>query len=98
MERANRDGLDAGRLVCHLASMPPPTIAKLKSMGVRRFSVTCSKFDCRHSANVDFAQAGLPDNLYFPDIAMVRRVTCAKCGGRDVGLMPDWTTHRAADN
>ena len=75
--------------------MPPPTITKLKSMGVRQFNVTCARPDCRHSSKVTFEETGLPDNLHFPDVAMVRRFTCIKCGGRDVRIMPDWTTHRA---
>jgi len=31
---------------------------------------------------VTFEKATLPDALYFPDIAFVRRFTCAKCSGR----------------
>ena len=78
--------------------MPPPTIAKLKSIGVNRFTGTCSQFNCRHSARIDFAQAGFSDELLFPEIAFMRRFTCNKCGGREVGITPDWTTHRAVRN
>ena len=76
--------------------MPPPTIANLKDMGVRHFSVTCRRADCRHSSKFAFEEAGLPDILYFPDIAMVRRFTCIKCGGREVQITPDWSSRRPA--
>ena len=89
---------DDRRLVWHLAPMPPPTIAKLKTMNVRRFMVICSKFHCQHSAKIDFAQASIPDEMFFPDIAFVRRFTCNKCGGREISIIPDWTTHKAAGN
>jgi hypothetical protein len=78
--------------------MPPPTIGKLKAMGVRQFAVTCARPGCRHSSKVTFKQAGLPDEMYFPDIAYVRRFTCTACGAREVAVTPDWTTHRAAGN
>ena len=67
-------------------------------MAVRRFTVTCSKADCQHSAKIDFTQAGFPDEMFFPDIAFVRRFACVKCGGREVSIMPDWTTHQASGN
>ena len=76
--------------------MPPPTIAKRKSMGIRQFNLTCARRDSRRSFKVTLEETGWPENLPFPDIAMVRRFTCIKCGGRDVQLVPDRTTHRAA--
>jgi len=79
--------LDDCRAAWHLAPMPtPPTIAKLKNMGVLRFAVTCARANCRHSSKVTFEQAGLPENLHFTDIALVRRFTCVKCGGREVAI------------
>jgi hypothetical protein len=53
--------------------MQPPSIAKLKSMGVDAFRVTCSHGLCFHSAFVTFATAGLEDQAPFPSITECRR-------------------------
>ena len=73
----------------------PPTIAKLKSMGADKFSVTCAQAFCLHSACVSFAAAGVEDQAPFPSITARRRFVCTRCGGRKVSIMPDWTNHTA---
>lgn len=76
--------------------MPPPTIAKLKSMGVTQFRVTCAKAFCLHSGHVTFALAGIRDGAPFPSITERRSFVCTRCGSRAVNIMPDWSTHNAS--
>jgi len=76
--------------------MPPPTIARLKSMGAIAFCVTCAHACCLHSAFVTFAAAGVEDRAPFPSIAERRRFVCTRCGGRAVSIMPDWRGHSAS--
>jgi hypothetical protein len=75
--------------------MSPPTIAKLKSMGVDAFRVTCVHGFCFHSAFVNFETAGVPDQAPFPSSTERRRFVCTRCGGRAVSVMPDWRNHIA---
>jgi hypothetical protein len=76
--------------------MPPPSIAKLKSMGVDAFRVTCSHGSCFHSAFVTFTTARVDDQAQFPSIIERRRFVCTRCGGRAVSIMPDWSGHSAS--
>ena len=75
--------------------MPPPTIAKLKSMGADKFRVTCAQAFCLHSGFVSFAVARVEDQAPFPSITERRRFLRTQCGGRVVSIMPDWRNHRA---
>ena len=72
----------------------PPTIARLKTMGVAGVDVTCR--DCRRSAAVVFNTIALPDETFFPDIAKRRRFRCAGCGFRQAILTPDWRGMKAS--
>jgi hypothetical protein len=76
--------------------MQPPSIAKLKSMGVNAFRVTCSYGFCFHSAFGTFASAGIDDQAPFPSITERGRFVCSRCGGRAVSIMPDWRGHDAS--
>jgi hypothetical protein len=76
--------------------MPPPTIAKLKSMGLSGFRVTCDLMTCRHSASLAFEAAGVDDSAAFPSISERRRFVCSRCGGRAISIMPDWRGHKAS--
>jgi hypothetical protein len=73
--------------------MPPPTIARLKSMGITAFTTTCSA--CRHSGKITFQAALVDDAELFPSIVERRRFVCTKCGSHDVSVMPDWSGHKA---
>lgn len=75
--------------------MPPPTIARLKSMGALQFRVTCSRTDCRHSSHVTFEAARVGDEIPFPEITERRRFVCTRCAGHVVSIMPDWSNHSA---
>ena len=75
--------------------MSPPTIAKLKSMCVAAFRVTCAQAFCLHSGRVRFEAAGVEDRAPFPSITERRRFLRTQCGGRVVSIMPDWRNHRA---
>jgi hypothetical protein len=75
--------------------MPPPSIARLKSMGADKFRVTCARPFCLHSSFVSFAVAGVEDQAPFPSIAERRRFVCTSYGGRQVSIMPDWRNHKA---
>lgn len=68
----------------------PPSIAHLKSMGVTAFVATCRHHECLHSGSVTFEAAGVDDRAPFPSIVGRRRFLCTRCGGRAVGIMPDW--------
>jgi hypothetical protein len=48
--------------------MTPPTIARLRSMGVAAFRVACDQMARRHSAFVAFMTAGVDDSAEFPSI------------------------------
>jgi hypothetical protein len=77
--------------------MPPPTIARLKSMGADKFRVTCARAFCLHSGFVSFTAAGVEDQAPFPSIAERRRFVCTSCGSRQVSIMPeDWRNHNAS--
>jgi hypothetical protein len=60
--------------------MQPPSIAKLKSMGVNAFRVTASHGLCFHSAFVTFVAAGVDDQAPFPSITERRRFVYTHCG------------------
>jgi hypothetical protein len=75
--------------------MPPPTIARLKSMGLTGFRVTCDLMTCRHSASLAFETAAIDDGAEFPSIDK-RRFVCSACGGRAVHIVPDWRGHTAS--
>jgi hypothetical protein len=76
--------------------MPPPTIARLKSMSASAFRVMCAHASCLRSAFVTFATAGVEDRAPFPSIADRRRFVCTRSGGRAVSIMPDWRGHNAS--
>jgi hypothetical protein len=68
----------------------PPTIAHLKTHGLKGLFVTCSNAACLHSAPFTFAALDLEDEVQFPAIARSRRFVCSRCGARTVNVMPDW--------
>ena len=66
----------------------PPTIARLKAMGVEGIDVTCR--DCRRSASLPFDVIALPDETLFPHIAKLRRFRCEGCCSKWAVVTPDW--------
>lgn len=61
----------------------PPTIARLKAMGVDGVYALCR--DCRRSEPVSFDVVALSGETLFPNIVKLRRF---RCGG--AVLTPDW--------
>ena len=88
--RARFDRVEKGR------STPPPTIARLKSMGASAFRGKCGRASYLHSASVTFAAAGVEDRAPFPSIADRRCFVCTRCGSRAVSIVPDWRGHKAS--
>ena len=76
--------------------MRAPSIAKMKSMGVTQFSVTCSQSHCLHSTHGTFDRAGVAEAYEFPGITARRRFGCTNCGSCKVHIMPDWRNHKAS--
>jgi hypothetical protein len=74
---------------------PPPTIGKLKSMGLAGVWVSCTRAGCQRSVAPGFDQLGLPDDLLFPEIPARRRFICSGCGAKTVSVTPDWREYRA---
>ena len=74
---------------------PPPTIAYLRGQGVMGARVSCRNTDCSRTVTVPFDKMGLPEDTPFPQIARLRKWICAKCGGRQISVMPDWRDPRA---
>jgi len=72
----------------------PPTIAKLKQMGLTGVLPLCR--DCKHSGAVAFETLALPDDTPFPTISRHRRFRCLACGSRDCEVTPDWANYRAS--
>jgi len=70
------------------ATPNPPTIAKLRAMGVAGAYVTCR--GCQRSKPVAFDLLKLPPETFFPDIVKLRRFACRDCGSRIAVLTPDW--------
>ena len=68
----------------------PPTIAHLRSQGVKSARVFCGSNWCGHMVVIPFDDLGLSDLTPFPDIRNHRRWVCQRCGGREVSVMPDW--------
>ncbi len=66
----------------------PPTIAKLKSMGLEGVEVMCR--DCRRSTALPFNVIALPDETLFPYIVKLRRFRCEGCGSHKAVVTPDW--------
>jgi hypothetical protein len=64
--------------------MAPPTIARLNSIGVSAFRVTCDQMMCRQSAFVAFAAAGVEDSAEFSSICVSVAALFARvaAGGR----------------
>ena len=92
----------AGKLQCHskIARTPcmrkssnPPTIAKLKSMGVAGIDVACR--DCLRSTSLPFDLIALLDETLFPDIVKLRRFRCEGCGSKRAVVTPDWRGMKA---
>jgi Zn finger protein HypA/HybF involved in hydrogenase expression len=67
---------------------PKAVVADLTRLGVEKAVATC--FDCRHEA--DLMLADFEPHAVFVEIR--QRLKCARCGSRDVGLMPDWRAYR----
>ena len=70
------------------APSSPPTIARLKAMGVEGVYVLCR--DCRRSEPVSFDVVALPDETLFPNIVKLRRFRCERCGSTNAVVTPDW--------
>ena len=66
----------------------PPTIARLKEMGVAGVEAMCR--DCRRSAPLSFDVIALPDETPFPEIVKLRRFRCEGCGSKKAVVTPDW--------
>jgi len=71
----------------------PPTIARLKAMGVQGIFATCR--DCQRSESVPFDVIALPDETLFPTIAKLRRFRCGGCSCRLAVVTPDWRGMKA---
>ncbi len=71
----------------------PPTIDKLRSMGVEGAYITCRGF--QRSKPIPFDVMALPDETFFPDIAKLRRFKCEGCGSRMAVVTPDWRGMKA---
>ena len=72
-----------------------PTIAHLKTHGLKACSSLCANAACQHSVAFTFAALDLGDDVEFPSIAR-RRFVCTKCGANTVNVMPDWRKHNAS--
>ena len=77
-------------------SLPPPTIARLREMGVEGVFAVCGNADCRHSAPISFDVLGVQDDVFFPEIIRRRKFVCSQCGGRVASLTPDWRGLKAS--
>jgi len=71
----------------------PATIASLRRLGVVNADIYCNAVGCGHSGSVSFDRLGVTDETPFPSLAR-RRFICARCGGRDVSVRPDWSSYR----
>ncbi|MDD5277709.1 MAG: hypothetical protein PHR16_16705 [Methylovulum sp.] len=76
-------------------SGPLPTVGDTRAQGITALSVTCESPNCRWSSYSAFDALRLPDDMVFVEIPRHRRFVCSRCGGRRVGVMPDWRQHRA---
>ncbi len=71
----------------------PPTIARLKAMGVEGVDVLCR--ECRRSTALTFDVIALRDETLFPDIVKLRRFRCEGCGSRQAIVVPAWRGMKA---
>ena len=74
----------------------PPTIGKLRAMGLEGMWVHCARAGCGHSAALAFDRLGLPDDVPFPEISPRRRFTCSGCGAVASAVTPDWREYHAS--
>ena len=72
---------------------PPPTIADLRRMGLAGVWITCDHAHCGRQTAVSWADLGLPDETFFPDIHKLKRYRCSACGGRAFRVDPDWRAY-----
>ena len=70
---------------------PPPTIASMRTQGVRNVRMSCRGPDCGRTVVMSFDKIGLLEATSFPQIARLRRWVCQKCGSREVSVRPDWS-------
>ena len=68
-----------------------PTIGDLRMLGMKGLTVTCANGVCGHAAGLTFEQIGMPDSESFVDLPRCRRFRCAKCGGHQIEVSPNWS-------
>jgi hypothetical protein len=61
-------------------------LANMRENGVRSIHVAC--LDCHHDAEMNMDP--YPGRVFVQSFA--ERMKCAKCGGRNVTVMPAWRT------
>jgi hypothetical protein len=83
---ANSSGLCQFRNVAR--GEPTKTIAHARAAGETRFTVYCERHGCRHRAELALDELKLPDETIFVDIPRLLNFVWAKCGSRDVKVMP----------
>ena len=71
-------------------TLPPPSIAHLKSQGCAGVTVSCSEPGCRRLVDLPWSVVGLPEDTPFPRVARLRRFVCSGCGRRSIDVVPDW--------